>query len=162
VIHPVSLNPFLHGCFILTSLTVLCGYSGAVHASPSKVDEYSGVLQVARYSVLRPEPTPSQVDLFGTTRSVVIPQNIVSVKGALEFILVESGYRLAAGPMMPSLASSLLMLPLPKAHRQFDALPFNKILQLIAGPAFTVVHDPVHRLIAFERCRTPKKAAENF
>ena len=37
----------------------------------------------------------------------------------------------------------LLNLPLPSAHRRFEALPMKDIIALLVGPAFVLVHDPV-------------------
>jgi hypothetical protein len=47
----------------------------------------------------------------------------------------------------------MLTLPLPGAHRQFQPLPLKDVIALLVGPAFVLVQDPVHRLLAFERCR---------
>ena len=63
----------------------------------------------------------------------------------------------SCGQVKPPLAAEaeraeLLDLPLPEAHRTLGPLPLRTALAILAGPAFRLVEDPVHRLISFERC----------
>ena len=50
------------------------------------------------------------------------------------------------------LVIGLFALPLPEVHRQLGPMSLQQALETLAGPAFQLVEDPVHRLVAFERC----------
>lgn len=108
--------------------------------------------QVARYSVLRPHLTVGQQDLLSIAKALRVPNEITTVGGALKWVITDSGYRLASPDQLTKDVKDMLQLPLPKAHRQFQALPLRDVILLLAGSSFVLVHDPVHRLIAFERC----------
>lgn len=108
--------------------------------------------QVARYSVLRPHQMVGQQDLLLIAKALRVPNEITTVGGALEWVIKDSGYRLASPDQLTKDVKEMLQLPLPKAHRQFQALPLRDVVQLLAGSSFVLVYDPVHRLIAFERC----------
>jgi len=108
--------------------------------------------QVARYSVLRPHLMVGQQDLLSIAKALRVPNEITTVGGALEWVIKDSGYRLAPPDQLTKDVKEMLQLPLPKAHRQFQALPLRDVVLLLAGSSFVLVHDPVHRLIAFERC----------
>lgn len=108
--------------------------------------------QVGRYSVMAAQPAPGQQNLLAVTRTIRMPKDVHSVGEAVRWVLQPSGYRLAGEEQLSAEVRAMLTLPLPAAHRHFDALPLHTVLELIAGPAFHLVEDPVHRLIAFERC----------
>ncbi len=108
--------------------------------------------QVARYSVLRPHLMVGQQDLLSIAKALRVPNEITTVGGALEWVIKDSGYRLASPDQLTKDVKEMLQLPLPKAHRQFQAVPLRDVVLLLAGSSFVLVHDPVHRLIAFERC----------
>ena len=107
---------------------------------------------MARYSALKAEPTAEQKDLLARTIKIQFPKRIRTVGEAIRFLLQGSGYRLAdstgAGPEV----RSLLLFPLPKAHRNLGPMSLRTALHTLAGPAFRLVEDPLHRRIAFEPC----------
>ena len=108
--------------------------------------------QVARYSILRPRLTAGQQDLLSVAKALRVPNEITTVGGALEWVMKDSGYRLASLDQLTKDVKDMLQLPLPKAHRQFQALPLRDVILLLVGSSFVLVHDPVHRLLTFERC----------
>jgi type IV pili sensor histidine kinase/response regulator len=112
------------------------------------------VTQVDRYSVVATGPTAGQRDLLSVTAVISIPSDIESLGDALRWILQDSGYRLAANPVLTEEVRVMLELPLPAVHRRFELMPLKTVMGLMVGPAFYVVQDSVHRLIAFERCGT--------
>ncbi|MEZ5574071.1 MAG: pili assembly chaperone [Halioglobus sp.] len=124
--------------------------SNAVVAEPMPAN--GGTIQNGRYSVMAVEPSAGQRDLLSVTTALTIPSDIERVGEALHWILRDSGYRLAADSVLSDEVKALLALPLPVAHRQFEPMPLRTLMGLIIGPAFQIVQDPVHRLIAFERC----------
>lgn len=108
--------------------------------------------QIGRYSVIAVAPTAGQQDLLSVTKSITIADDINTVGGALHWLLRDSGYRLADRAVLSEEAIAMLDLPLPNAHRAFEPMPLKTVIGLMVGPAFHLVQDPVHRLIAFERC----------
>jgi type IV pili sensor histidine kinase/response regulator len=108
--------------------------------------------QIGRYSVIAAMPTAGQQDLLSVTKPITIPGDIDSVGEALHWMLRDSGYRLAADAVLSEEAKAMLALPLPAVHRRFEPMPLQTVMGLMIGPAFHLIQDPVHRLIAFERC----------
>lgn len=107
---------------------------------------------VARYSTVRPAPSGVQQDPLSAHVDVVLPATVTRIGEAVEALLAPSGYRLASAAAAAPERAVLLALPLPEVHRALGPLPLRTALQTLAGPAFTLVEDRVHRLISFERC----------
>jgi conjugative transfer region protein (TIGR03748 family) len=128
------------------------GLSLGAFAAESPPHPATPVTQIARYSVIRPGPTPDQQDLLAMTAPRRLPDEIATVGDAVAWLLKPSGYRLAAPDRLSNEVKDLLNLPLPSAHREFEALPLTEVIALLVGPAFVLVQDPVHRLMAFEPC----------
>ena len=139
-------------------LTILLCWSGSVIVSNPALagQQLSTVMasqtQVGRYSLIAVRPTAGQQDLLSVTRAITIPSDIKRLGDALVWLLHDSGYRLAGAIVLSEEVIAMFDLPLPTAHRQFEPMPLNAVLGLMVGPAFRLVEDPVHRLIAFERC----------
>jgi conjugative transfer region protein (TIGR03748 family) len=117
-------------------------------------------VQIGRYSLLSAIPTEAQADLLTATVTVQFPERIQSVGDAVRYLLQRSGYRLANAEAIDPEAMALLSLPLPAVHRTLGPLTLQQALQTLAGPTFRLVLDPVHRLIAFERCAPAWPAGE--
>lgn len=115
-------------------------------------DKSNSTLQVARYSVITPQASEAQQDLLAMARPLDIPQDILTVGEALNWLLVPSGYRLIEEEYFSEGLIGLLGLPLPQVHREFEALPLRAVIRLIVGPAFILIEDPIHRLVTIEQC----------
>ena len=113
---------------------------------------YASDIQGGRDSLLSAEPTEAQTDLLGMTVTVHVPAQIQTVGKAVGHLLRRSGYRLADREALAPETMGLLALPLPTVHRQLGPMPLRRALEMLAGLTFQLVQDPVHRLIAFERC----------
>jgi len=109
-------------------------------------------VQVGRYSMLSATPTKAQADLLVATITVQLPKRIHTIGEAIHYLLQRSGFRLAASEAMAPETTVLFDLPLPAVHRNLGPLSLQKALETLAGPAFQLVQDPMHRLIAFEPC----------
>ena len=112
-------------------------------------------IQVGRYSALRAAPTPAQSHLLATLVSVRFPVSVTTVGEAVQHLLVRSGYRLSDELAADPARADLFRLPLPAVHRALGPMSLQAALETLAGPAFRLVEDPVHRLLSFERCATP-------
>jgi conjugative transfer region protein (TIGR03748 family) len=122
---------------------------GALLAS---LEANAAEVTVARYSTVQPAPSLAQRDPLAAPVVSVLPASVTRIGEAVETLLGPSGYRLASPFAAEAERAELLDLPLPKAHRTLGPLPLRTALAILAGPAFRLVEDPVHRLISFERC----------
>ena len=109
-------------------------------------------VQVGRYATVRAVPTLAQVNLLSAMVRVEFPASVVTVGQAVDHLLQSSGYRLASEAAADPSRATLLDLPLPEPHRAWGPMPLQAVLETLAGPAFRLVEDPVHRLVSFERC----------
>lgn len=113
----------------------------------------AGDVQVGRYSIHAATPTTAQENLLATIVTIQFPERIITIGEAVRYLLKRSGYRLISAEIMEPATASLFGLPLPAVHRNLGPMPLQDALETLAGPAFHLVQDPVHRLITFERCK---------
>ena len=118
-------------------------------------------LQVGRYSLFAATPTQAQAELLATTMTVRFPNRIQTVGEAVRYLLQRSGYRLADPELIGPDTVALFALPLPAVHRSLGPMTLRDALETLAGPAFHLVQDPVHRLITFERCAPDRVAVQD-
>jgi len=118
-------------------------------------------LQVGRYSLITVAPTEAQAALLAAIITVRFPERIQTVGEAVPYLLQRSGYRLATAESIGPDTAALFTLPLPAVHRSLGPMTLRDALAILAGPAFHLVQDPVHRLITFERCATDRMAVED-
>lgn len=124
---------------------IICGSVSATVRADASFDPAS--VQVARYSVMPATATPAQADLLAVVVNIKFPQQIATVGEALDFLLRRSGYRLAEtdSPAM----TILQRLPLPAVHRHIGPLTLKNALLTLAGPAYRLAIDPLHRTLNF-------------
>ena len=115
-------------------------------------------IQVGRYSTQPLMATAAQADLLSTTITLTFPARVYTVGEAVQYLLQRSGYRLAAEAVIEPATADLLALPLPAVHRSLGPMTLMQALETLAGPVFHLIHDPVHRLISFELCRSLEHA----
>ena len=137
---------------ILLCCSAAAAMSHSAVAEERPVTAISTLTQIDRYSVIAVRPTAGQRDLLSVTRAITIPGDIESVGEAFHWMLRDSGYRLATDTVLSEEVRAMLELPLPAVHRRFEPMSLQTVLGLMIGPAFHLIQDPVHRLIAFERC----------
>ncbi len=126
----------------------------------TSVNLQANEIQVGRYSLLAATPTEAQTDLLATIINIQFPERIQTVGEAVRYLLQRSGYRLASEQFSGPDTRALFALPLPTVHRSLGPMKLRDALETLAGPAFSLVQDPVHRLITFERCATNRLAAQ--
>jgi conjugative transfer region protein (TIGR03748 family) len=103
-----------------------------------------------RYSAIVPGSSPEQADPLAVPVHGQFPLSVQTVGRAIKQVLARTGYRLAdLAASCPSL-SALLDLPLPAVHRTLGPMCLDEALKTLAGPAHTLVIDPVRRLVSFE------------
>jgi len=119
-------------------------------------------VQVGRYLMLSATPTEAQADLLAANIKVQLPKRIHTIGEAIHYLLQRSGFRLAASEAMAPEITVLFDLPLPAVHRSLGPISLRRALETLAGPAFQLVQDPMHRLIAFEPCVLDWKVAQGI
>ena len=117
-------------------------------------------LQVGRYSLFATIQTKAQTDPLQAMITVQFPDRVRTVGEAVQHLLQQSGYRLAGTEATRPASAYLMALPLPAVHRSLGPLPLKRALETLSGPAFRLVEDPVHRLVAFERCAMEWQAVQ--
>lgn len=105
---------------------------------------------VGRYINLAPVATSEQADLLSVIVTVSFNQYINTVGQALEHVLLRSGYRLADLTISDPNLPILLSRPLPDVHKGLGPIRLDGALKTLAGPAWDLIIDPVHRLVSFE------------
>ena len=110
----------------------------------------SDAQRVARYSTIAPVPRAAQVDPLDAVVTIVFPEQLTTVDEALHYVLRRSGYRLASAEAADPATTVLANQPLPEVHRRLGPITVARALSTLAGPAWTMVVDPVHRLVSFE------------
>jgi len=129
---------------VLAAIVALGPGSSCVAASEARV---------TRYSEVYPSPSKAQRDPLLSQVQSRVPDELNQVGDAVDWLLVPAGYRLAAERDASLDLAGFMALPLPDVHRSLEGLPVRTALQTLAGPAFMLVEDPVHRLVSFQSCR---------
>ncbi|MXY14125.1 MAG: pili assembly chaperone [Proteobacteria bacterium] len=138
----------------LSAINRLAGTAGCLLATMLSCAPLSaGEMQVGRYSLWQVAPTEVQAEPLAAMVAVKFPKPVQTVGDAVQHLLDDSGYRLAGTP--GSTSHILLAQPLPAVHRVLGPLRLDQALQVLAGPVFKLVQDPLHRRIAFELCTQP-------
>ena len=152
----IMTRSFFHPLHPVTA-TAIC--VAGICALPS-INLHADDVQVGRYSMIAATPTAAQTDLLATTINVQFPQRIQTLEEAVRHLLQRSGYRLAAAESIGPETMALFALPLPAVHRSLGPMTLRDALATVAGSAFRLVQDPVHRLITFERCAADRFALQ--
>jgi type IV pili sensor histidine kinase/response regulator len=96
------------------------------------------------------QPDENQVDLLSSMVELELPEQINTVGQAITYLLEGSGYRLLSAKLAEPYRVGLFAMPLPDVQRQLGPLSLRQGLELLSGPAFRLVIEPVYRLVTFE------------
>jgi conjugative transfer region protein (TIGR03748 family) len=132
----------------------------AVICTVASVNLQASDIQVGRYSLFATTPTKAQADPLQSMITVQFPDRVRTVGDAVQQLLQQSGYRLAGSEATEPASAYLMALPLPSVHRSMGPMPLKRALETLSGTAFRLVEDPVHRLVAFERCAMEWQAVQ--
>lgn len=103
-----------------------------------------------RYTQIENIVSHAQANPLKVIINTHLPQSVVSVGDAVQFLLSRSGYRLASENVLPNEALTMLGLELPAIQRKIEHVTLDKTLAMLAGDAFELVIDPIHRKIGFK------------
>jgi len=110
-----------------------------------------GEIQTGRYTVLAAVATAAQADpLQALIRLELSRARPLTVADALGRALQGSGYRLAAPDAADPLLAQLLTQPLPASQRRLGPMTLERTLKVLAGSAWRLVIDRLHRRVSFE------------
>lgn len=121
------------------------------------------LIQTGRYSAIAATPTKAQSNPLRVMITVTIPREVFTVRQAIKYLLRRSGYRLTEPNPQVAEVADLFNLPLPQVHRQLGPIPLDAALSTLAGPAFELRADPLHRTVGYaltESYREPAIRAE--
>ena len=118
--------------------------AGLVQAEP-------GEIQTGRYTVLAPVATAAQADPLQALMRLELPRaRPLTVADAIGRALRGSGYRLAAPGAADPALPQLLAQPLPASQRSLGPMTLERTLKVLAGSAWRLVIDRLHRRVSFE------------
>jgi len=124
-------------CLIATSTTF--------NASASEKE----LIQVDRYTSVQLGPTMNESDPLSVAVSIDFPPNVLTVNDAIRYTLRNSGWSFVSFPEDEAL-NLTIKSRLPKIHRNMGLMSIRDVLNVLVGPAYTSVEDPIRRLVSFD------------
>lgn len=109
----------------------------------------SSEIHVDRYLKTAEHPSVGQADLLAQRVYIRFSARIRTVGDAMRQLLNPTGYRLVDS-YLPDSARYMLQRSLPKIHQELGPLSLQEALITLSGNTFTLLVDPVHRLVSFE------------
>lgn len=113
-------------------------------------------VQTGRYSALAAIPTDAQRHPLEVIIDVRIPDDILTIKETIHYLLRRSGYTLNA-VLAPDVVQ-LLDKPLPDVHRNLGPMTLNEALTVLTTPDFVPAEDPHTRMISYHLISDPTGA----
>lgn len=107
-------------------------------------------VSIGRYLSVPLKAQNDQQHLLQQHIQIKFPKNVLTIKQALQFILRFSGYRLADNGQRNSFTNDMLNQSLPEVDRTLGPMTLAQGLNALAGDAFYLLVDPVHRLLSYQ------------
>ena len=107
------------------------------------------LVNTERYTRVSQEPLPEQLDLLSVTISTKIPSSLKTVKQAIDFLLMRSGYVLLDLSEQSTATKIMMGNNIPDAHRQIQMMPLRSALSMLAGKAFELRENDVYRTVMY-------------
>jgi conjugative transfer region protein (TIGR03748 family) len=109
-----------------------------------------GELRVGRYTTVAAIPPDAQSNPLDAVVVLSFPRaQVKSVKDAVSYLLIRTGYRLSDTEQFGAEVREVLALPLPEVHRKMGPYSVRAALSALLGTPFTLSTDPVRRQIAY-------------
>ena len=118
------------------------------------INAWSANIAIGRYLSVPLQAKLEQRHLLSQTIQIHFPNNVRTLGQAINFSLQFTGYRLVTHDHLSPTTMKLLTLPLPEVNRILGPISLQQALLTLAGPAFSLLIDPVHRLISFRKKTT--------
>ncbi len=107
-------------------------------------------VSIGRYLSVKVKPQADQERLLQQRLYAKFPQNILTLKQAIDFLLQFSGYRLVASQQMSQPVRDMLRQALPEVDKTFGPMTLIQSLETLVGAPFCVLIDPINRLVGFK------------
>lgn len=107
-------------------------------------------IQTDRYTFVTPVPDKSEIDPLSVNVKLAFPPSVKTVRDAIDFVLINSGWVLALDKSNDDALAITLERPLPQIQRSLSLLPLRTVLQLLVGPYYVPVEDPLRRIYTFD------------
>jgi len=104
---------------------------------------------ISRYTTIDTTPEVRQSNPLLTVVSFSFPPTVETVGQAINYTIQQTGYTLAEMSNLPESTKVMLTLPLPSVQRKFSYVTVQAALKTLAGDAFLLLVDPVHRVVTF-------------
>ncbi len=122
---------------------ISCALAVSAFASPESI-------QTGRYTQVKNTASAEQLNPLRVVVKTRIPQSVNTVRETVEFLLLRSGYQLVDDVALSDEGKTLLNHDLPEIHRELGPMTLDHALKVIAGEAFELIVDPVHRKVTYE------------
>lgn len=116
----------------------------------SSIFAHDSKTMIGHYLSLENKPTEAQIDLLSQIIQVRFPQEVQSIGDAINYILRYSGYSLIDEGKQNAALKNTLKKSLPIIDRNFGPMSLKDALTTLAGPAFTLIQDPLNREVDFK------------
>ena len=105
---------------------------------------------VGRYTLTQTTATAEQRFPLIQIKTLTIPLSVQTNQHAVDYVLRQTGYRVATNRVRTPEDQLLMRKPLAEVCRNYTNTTLLEMLNSIAGIGFTPVVDPINRLVAFE------------
>lgn len=133
-----------------TSILAVVILGAFSYSAASEVNADSEVIKTGRYTIIKNAVNSDQAHPLKVVIGTRLPQSVVTIEDAVKYLLSRSGYQLADISELSDEAIVLLGHELPAVQRTISQVTLDKALMMLAGDAFDLVVDPLHRRIGFE------------
>ena len=101
-----------------------------------------------RYSRQNMTAEPQQTDPLSVVIEINFPSTVVTVEDAIDYLLLQSGYRYLYEDNIE--IRNLLNLSLPRVHRNLGPISLRSALETLAGSPWNLVENEVNRTVQFK------------
>ena len=101
-----------------------------------------------RYSRQNMTAEPQQTDPLSVVIEINFPSTVVTVEDAIDYLLLQSGYRYLYEDNIE--IRNLLSLSLPRVHRNLGPISLRSALETLAGSPWNLVENEVNRTVQFK------------
>lgn len=123
---------------VLTSMVFgMCILNAPVHAEQVATD---------RYTLITPKPETKEIDPLSVNIQLSFPPSVKTVRDAVNFVLINSGWVLALDKSNDEAFGITLERPLPQVHRKLSLMPLRTVLQVLVGRYYVPVEDPLRQI----------------
>ena len=107
-------------------------------------------IKTDRYTLIQPQPQVQELDPLSVNIQVAFPPHIKTVREAVNFILLQSGWVLAGESSSDGALDITLNRYLPQVHQKLSLMPLRTALQVLVGAQYEPVEDPIRRIYSFD------------